>query len=116
MEKEEEVQYEKFKETKFEDNFIKQITFENLRKKNQHIKCLLLKIKQQQLLEISGSSINFQNVSNINALFSNSIESFTENFSDNDETDVPLNVLFSNNVVMIDTNSPKPENCKNKGI
>jgi len=54
MEKEEEVEYEKFRENKFEENLIKPITFENLRKKNQYMKCLLTKINQQKLFEISN--------------------------------------------------------------
>ncbi len=116
MEKEEEVEYEKFRENKFEENLIKPITFENLRKKNQYMKCLLTKINQQKLFEISGSSINFQNASNVNALFSNSFASYTDSSSDNDEMNVPINDLFLNDAMMIDTNFPKPENCKKKGI
>ncbi len=46
MQKEEDVRYEKFEDTNLEDNEIKQVTFENLRKKIQHIKLLISKIKQ----------------------------------------------------------------------
>ncbi len=48
MGKEDEEEYEIMRGTQFEeDNLIKQITFDNLRKKNNHIRLLLSKIQQQ---------------------------------------------------------------------
>jgi len=98
MEKEEE--YEMIKEAKFEDNLIKQITFDNLRKKNNHIRHLLSKI-QQQVVDNSVAKNN----------------SHSEISTENDSNDHLVNVVFSNNIEMINTPTfPRPEFCKTTGI
>ncbi len=115
MGKEDEEEYEIMRETQFEDNLIKQITFDNLRKKNNHIRLLLSKI-QQQVVDNSVARNNFHNVFNNNVSLRYSSESSTE-FIENDSADNPINVVFSNNIEMTNTLMlPRPEFCKSIGI
>ncbi len=108
MGKEDEEEYEIMRETQFEDNLIKQITFDNLRKKNNHIRLLLSKI-QQQVVDNSVARNNFHNVFNNNVSLRYSSESSTE-FIENDSADNPINVVFSNNIEMTNTLMlPRPE-------
>ncbi len=105
MQKVEDINYEKFEDTNLEDNEIKQITFENLRKKMQHIKLLLTRIKENDQI-VNNAPENF---------IDNNSSNISDETSENEFYDIVQNqVVFSNNVGMENSIIP-PGYCKRKG-